>query len=218
MATSLSFSAPTTVTSWSSTPCSSIPGDLETRKTAFFLCDVQERFRAAILNFDAVVENSRRLATTSKLLHIPLVVTEQYPKGLGKTVEEIDIGHAVGVYEKTKFSMVIPEVEEVMKNGLCQEGLKQVVLFGVEAHVCVQQTAIDLLKKGLEVVVVADASSSRSSADRLLSFDRLRGVGAVVTSTEAVLFQLIQDKNHEKFKEIQALVKSLPPDAGLCKL
>jgi len=189
-----------------------VKGDLNPHKHIFLMCDIQERFRGAIKNFDAVVENAKRLATASIILRRPLIVTEQYPQGLGKTVSDIPINEAVGVFEKTKFNMIVEEVEELL---LALSNLRQIVIFGVETHVCVQQTVLDLLKRDYEVFVVADATSSRTSVDRTMALQLMRDAGATVTTTESVLFQLIADKNHEKFKEIQALVKSLPPDSGL---
>jgi len=196
-----------------------IPGDLDPSSCVFLMCDIQEKFRPAISNFEAVVENARRLTSASNILNIPLIVTEQYPKGLGNTVAEIPTGHAKGVFEKTKFSMFVPEVDAALRED---QSLDQIVLFGVETHVCIQQTVLDLIKKGrpysarpFEVFLVADASSSRSNVDRKFALERLRALGAIVTTTESILFQLVGDKNHPNFKEIQYLVKTLPPDAGL---
>ncbi|KAI8486883.1 Isochorismatase domain-containing protein 1 [Branchiostoma belcheri] len=108
--------------------------------------------------------------------------------------------------------MVVPEVEEVLKS---MPVVRSVVLFGIEAHVCVQQTALDLLARGVEVHVIADATSSRSQMDRVYAFDRLRQAGAVITTSESTLLQLVADKNHPKFKEIQGLIKVSAPDSGL---
>ncbi|PIK44071.1 hypothetical protein BSL78_19088 [Apostichopus japonicus] len=188
------------------------PGTLSVTCTAFLLCDMQEKFRPAIKHFDEILEVANRLVKTSKILDIPLIATEQYPKGLGKTVEELDIDHAKGVFEKTKFSMVIPAVEEQLSK---LPTLTTVVLFGVETHVCVEQTAIDLVKRGLDVHVVADATSSRSMMDRMIAFEHLRQSGVMVTTSEAVIFQLLGDKENPKFKEVQALVKTLAPTSGL---
>lgn len=188
----------------------SVPGDLLAENCCFFLYDIQERFLPVITSVDSVIVNAKRLAMASQILNVPLVVTEQYPKGLGKTADEIPIGHAKIVVEKTKFTMVVPEVEAVME----EMQAKQIVVFGVETHVCVQQTVIDLLKRGFEVFVVADASSSRSQTDRTFALERLRGAGAIITTTESILFQLIADKQHPSFKEIQSLIKTLPPNAG----
>jgi len=193
-----------------------VKGDLKKQHCMFFMCDIQERFRPVILHFDSVIENARRLATASQILDIPLVVTEQYPKGLGKTVSEIPIDHAKIVKEKTRFTMLVDDVELAMEDYWSHKtpGL-QIVVFGVETHVCVQQTVLDLLKRDKEVFVVADASSSRTRADRTFALQRLRDAGAIITTTESVLFQCIGHKDHDKFKDIQALIKSLPPDCGL---
>ncbi|CAF0709452.1 unnamed protein product [Brachionus calyciflorus] len=184
---------------------------LDLSSTAFFLCDMQEKFRPAILYFNEIAEIAQRLVTATNLLNIPLVVTEQYPKGLGPTISSLNIDHAALKQEKTRFSMFSLEVE----NLLVQNSIKKVVLFGVEAHVCVLQTAIDLLNNGYGVHVVADASSSRSLTDKLYAFDRLRQAGCIVTTHESVLMQLVNDKNHEKFKEIQKLILPLAPNTGL---
>ncbi|XP_045171568.2 isochorismatase domain-containing protein 1-like [Mercenaria mercenaria] len=192
-------------------------GNIIAGKTVFFCCDMQEKFRPAIQYFSDIVTCASRLLEASKILEIPVIVTEQYSKGLGKTVSELDISHAAGVFDKTKFSMVLPEVEEKMKH-LCEGDVTHVVLFGIEAHVCVQQTVIDLLEKRIVVHVIADACSSRSQMDRQFAYERFRAMGATVTTSEAILLQLVGDKNHPKFKEIQGLIKTSAPTSGLVKL
>ncbi|XP_005109628.1 isochorismatase domain-containing protein 1 [Aplysia californica] len=189
-------------------------GDIDVSQTVVFVCDIQERFRNAISFFPQIAEISNRLTEATRILDIPLVVTEQYPKGLGSTVPEVNISNAVGVYPKTKFSMVLPEVEEKMKT-LCGGNVKHVILCGIETHVCIQQTVIDLLKRDIEVHVVADAVSSRAQTDRLFALERFRHMGATVTTSEAILLQLVGDKDHPKFKEVQGLIKASAPDTGL---
>ncbi|CAH1788071.1 unnamed protein product [Owenia fusiformis] len=191
-----------------------VVGNLILDKTSFFCCDIQEKFRPVIKYFDDIVLVSKRLVSAASILDSPLVVTEQYPKGLGKTVAELEIDNAVGVFPKTKFTMLIPEVKEAM-TSLCGGTLEHIILFGIEAHVCVQQTALDLLSLGYDVHVVADAVSSRSQMDRQFAFERLRQAGAVVTTSEAVLLQLVGDKEHAKFKDIQSLIKTSAPVSGL---
>jgi nicotinamidase-related amidase len=117
----------------------------------------------------------------------------------------------IKIFPKTKFSMYLPEI----KSFVHEKGIKTVILCGVETHVCVQQTTLDLLADKISVFVIADGCSSRSLTDRLYAFERLRQAGAIITTHESVLFQLIGDKEHEKFKEIQALVKDKSPDTGL---
>ncbi|KAK3606497.1 hypothetical protein CHS0354_041448 [Potamilus streckersoni] len=189
-------------------------GNLAADKTVFFCCDMQEKFRPAIAYFSDIVTCAGRLVKAANILNIPLIATEQYPKGLGNTVPELDVSHAVGVFSKTKFSMVISEVEEKLKT-LCGGDVQHIVLFGIEAHVCVQQTVIDLLERNYDVHVVADACSSRNMMDRVFAYQRFQHSGAIVTTSEAVLLQLIGDKDHPKFKEIQGLIKDKAPDSGL---
>ncbi|KAK7089527.1 isochorismatase domain-containing protein 1-like [Littorina saxatilis] len=189
-------------------------GDIKLNRTVFFLCDMQERFRPVIKYFNEVVEVAKRLTAATRILDIPLVVTEQYPKGLGSTVSELDVSNAVCKVPKTKFSMVLPEVEGTLKT-LCDGKVEHVVLFGIETHVCIQQTVIDLLARGVEVHVVADGCSSRSQMDRKFALERFGHMGAMVTTSEAVLLQLVGDKDHPKFKEVQGLIKVSAPESGL---
>lgn len=131
-------------------------------------------------------------------------MTEQNPDRLGNTVAEFDTKHAVGNYAKTKFSMVIPEVVEFLEKS---NGLETIVLMGLETHICVEQTAMDLLSLERFIVhVAADCVLSRTSEDRILALNRLEKMGCIITSSENVLFKLIKDKNHPKFNDIRKLV------------
>ncbi|XP_030829138.1 isochorismatase domain-containing protein 1 [Strongylocentrotus purpuratus] len=188
-------------------------GNISPETAALFVCDMQERFKPAIKYFDDIAVVAKRLIEGANILAIPVIVTEQYPKGLGHTVEELDISKAIGVYPKTKFSMVVPEVEAQLTQNLTN--VKSIILLGIEAHVCIQQTTLDLLARGYEVHVVADAVSSRSMMDRQFAYERLRQFGAIITTSESVLFQLLGDKDHPKFKQIQGLVKTSAPVSGL---
>ncbi|NWR58160.1 ISOC1 protein, partial [Bucorvus abyssinicus] len=143
-------------------------GNLTPSSTVFFCCDMQERFRPAIKYFGDIISVGQRLLQGARLLGIPVIVTEQYPKGLGSTVQEIDLTGAKLVLPKTKFSMVLPEVEAALAEI---PGVRSIVLFGVETHVCIQQTALELIGRGLEVHIVADATSSRSMMDRMFALE-----------------------------------------------
>ncbi|CAG0889011.1 unnamed protein product [Darwinula stevensoni] len=191
-------------------------GMLDPSFTVFFCCDFQEKFAPAILHFKEILDVSKRLVEASKMLGIPLIATEQYPKGLGKTVTELDVssGNALGVVEKTEFSMCVEPVLAQLKQA-CGGSAKSIVLFGIEAHVCVEQTAIDLKSLGYDVHVVADATSSRSQEDRMLAFQRLQQIGCFITTHENVLFKLIRSKDHPKFKEVQKLIIERVPSTGL---
>ncbi|MBZ3874226.1 Isochorismatase domain-containing protein 1 [Sciurus carolinensis] len=187
-------------------------GNLTPSSTVFFCCDMQERFRPAIKYFGDIISVGQRLLQGARILGIPVIVTEQYPKGLGSTVQEIDLTGVKLVLPKTKFSMVLPEVEAALAEI---PGVRSVVLFGVETHVCIQQTALELIGRGIEVHIVADATSSRSMMDRMFALERLARTGIIVTTSEAVLLQLVADKDHPKFKEIQNLIKASAPESGL---
>eukprot|EP00112_Aurelia_sp_Birch-Aquarium-sp1_P020972 Seg5520.2 transcript_id=Seg5520.2/GoldUCD/mRNA.D3Y31 product="Isochorismatase domain-containing protein 2" protein_id=Seg5520.2/GoldUCD/D3Y31 len=186
-------------------------GKVMTDTTAFFLCDMQEKFRPMIKYYPEIITVANRLVQAAGVLKIPLIATEQYPKGLGNTVSEIDTSNAE-VFPKTVFSMWTPEVQEHLKQ---YPNLKSVVIFGIETHVCVQQTTLDLLEKDYEVHVVADSCSSRSMVDRMYGLERMKQSGAFITTSESILFMLMKDAKHPNFKEVQSLVMTSAPDSGL---
>ncbi|KAK6031647.1 isochorismatase family protein [Ostertagia ostertagi] len=132
---------------------------LSPKNSALFVCDLQERFRNVIQFFPGIAETSKRMVDAAKILQMPIIVTEQYPKGLGHTIPDLGLGD-IKKYEKTRFSMCVPEVDAVLQNA------ENIILVGIEAHVCVLQTTLDLLEKGKNVHVVVDAVSSRSLPDR----------------------------------------------------
>ncbi|KAJ3287515.1 Isochorismatase domain-containing protein 1 [Borealophlyctis nickersoniae] len=171
--------------------------------TAFLLCDIQERFRSFIWNYPHVINTASKMVAASKLLNIPVVVTEQNPKALGSTVKELDISNAAVVAAKTKFSMMVPEVEGFIK----EKKIKSVVLFGIESHVCVLQTALDFLAKDYHVIVLADGVSSMNRHEAKISLTGLGRAGATITSSESILFELMGDSNHPQFRAVSGLVK-----------
>jgi nicotinamidase-related amidase len=185
----------------------------------FLLCDVQERFRHVLHKFPAVICRSNRLLTAANELRMPTLVTEQYSKGLGHTVSEIDVSslaaHGGGVFEKTTFSMLSPGVQ-VHLDGLGDQYTNFVVC-GLEAHVCVQQTALDLLEAGKSVHLCVDGISSGSQTDRAAGLRRAERAGAILTTTEAVMMELIRTKDHPSFKAISNALKDtkLSPDLAL---
>ncbi|KAI8343285.1 Isochorismatase-like protein [Chlamydoabsidia padenii] len=139
----------------------------------------------------------------SKLLDFPVVVTEHYPKGLGATVAELDISDAALFLSKTKFSMYIPEVQQFLQ----KHNIKSVLLLGIESHVCVLQTALDLLDNNYDVHILADGVSSCNHPEIDIALARMQQAGAVITTSESALFQLVQDAKHDKFKGISNLIK-----------
>ena len=174
---------------------------LDRERAALVIVDVQEGFRPAVLDFDRVARNAGVLAQGAHALGLPVVVTEQYPKGLGATAPEVGayIDGAEPV-EKTVFSAA-------RVDGFDLRGRDQALICGIETHVCVWQTANDLLVQGVEVHVARDAVSSRTEENRELGLGRMEGAGAVVTSVETALFELLGGAGTDEFKTVQGLIK-----------
>ncbi len=181
------------------------PRLLDPKATALLVIDVQERFRSAIAEFDSMAAGCAKLVRAFRLLGLPVLVTEQYPKGLGHTVAEVK--EALGpaeIPEKTAFSSMgcagVPERLQAL-------GAQSILACGIETHVCVQQTVHDLLAAGYPVQVAVDAVQSRHAADREVALRRMEAAGAVLTTTEMAAFELLADARHPRFKEVQALFK-----------
>ncbi|OWR43047.1 isochorismatase domain containing protein [Danaus plexippus plexippus] len=144
------------------------------------------------------------MVEAAKHFNIPVYVSEQYPRGLGHTTKEINTDNVALVYGKTKFSMYTPELQAKLKSDV--PNLGSVVLFGIEAHVCIEQTVIDLLNEDLTVHVVADGVSSRSLLDRSLALQRMQSIGCFVTTAENVLFKLLKDKENPRLQSIGCFI------------
>ncbi|XP_073408235.1 isochorismatase domain-containing protein 2 [Dendrobates tinctorius] len=189
-------------------------GKLGQHSSVLFLCDMQEKFRHNISFFNQIVSVSARILQTAKILEIPVVVTEQYPRGLGLTVPELGTD-GIKKYTKTCFSMLTPEVEDELRSI---PERRSVILCGIETQACIMSTTLDLLENGFDVHVVADACSSRSQVDRFVALSRMKQSGAFLTTSEGVILQLLQDAAHPKFKEVQKIIKDPAPDSGILTL
>jgi nicotinamidase-related amidase len=178
---------------------------LNRERTALVVVDVQEAFRPAVADFDETVRNTAILVQGATALGVPILVTEQYPKGLGNTVPEL-ARHLDDIepIEKVCFSAAD---SERFRRELERSGRDQVLLCGIESHVCVNQTADDLIGRGLHVQVAEDAVSSRTPENRRLGLHKMERAGAVITSTETALFELLGAAGTPEFKEVQKLVK-----------
>ncbi len=174
-------------------------------QAVLLVVDVQERLHPVMWNKERVEANVARLLRAFQVLSLPVFVTEQYPKGLGPTITALrELVPDLRPYEKLHFSCCA--VWPLMRD-LQDLGRFQVVLCGIEAHVCILQTAMDLLHSGYQVHVPADAVSSRRELDWQIALDRMRRSGVVVTTTEAALFELLEVAGTTEFKQISQLVK-----------
>jgi nicotinamidase-related amidase len=175
---------------------------LTAESAVLLLIDMQERLMPAIYHGDLVVARAVRLAEASRLLDVPIRATEQYPAGLGPTVEPL-AAYPQATLAKTAFSAVA----DPGFSNLLPAGVSQIVVAGCEAHVCVLQTVLALLGPGRHVLMVADAIGSRDPADRTAAIDRARQHGASIVTSEMVLFEWLRDSQHPKFREVQKLLK-----------
>jgi nicotinamidase-related amidase len=174
---------------------------LDRDRALLVVVDVQEAFRPAVIDFEWVARNAGILVQGARALDVPVVVTEQYPKGLGRTAPEV-AEHLDGLepIEKVCFSAAAAD-------GFDPAGRDQALVCGIESHVCVSQTAHDLLDRGLEVHVAGDAVTSRTEENRVLGLRKMEGSGAIVTSVETALFELLGAAGSDEFKTVQGLIK-----------
>ena len=173
---------------------------LDRARTALVVIDVQEAFAKAVERFEQVAAQTEILVRGARTLELPVVVTEQYPHGLGDTIPQVR--EALGEVErlpKTVFSAA-------RADGFDLAGRDQALVCGIETHVCVNQTVHDLLAGGVEVHVAVDAVSSRTAANRELGLRKMEESGAILTSVETALFELLGAAGTDEFKTIQKLV------------
>jgi nicotinamidase-related amidase len=184
-----------------------LSGRLESDRTTLVVVDVQEAFRKAIPDFDRIAKATATLIEGAETIGIPIVITEQYPKGLGETVPEV-AGHLPdGVVPLEKVVFAASEAE-----GFDLEGRDQVLVCGVETHVCVNQTALDLLASGVEVQVAEDAVGSRFEQNKRVGLQKMERAGAVMTSVETALFELLGRAGTDEFKQVQKLILDYAPN------
>ena len=174
---------------------------LDRGRAALVIVDVQEAFRPAVREFETVAAGVASLIRGARILGLPVVVTEQYPKGLGATVPEV-AEHLDGIEPIAKVSF-----SAAAADGFDLGARDQVLVCGIESHVCVSQTAHDLLDRGVEVHVARDAVTSRTEANSELGLHKMEGSGAVLTSVETALFELLGAAGTDEFKRVQELVK-----------
>jgi nicotinamidase-related amidase len=182
------------------------PALLRRERTGLILVDVQEAFRPVIDRFDETVAACGLLAEGFGVLGRPVLVSEQYPKGLGATVGEVAgrLPDGVEPIEKLRFSACGVQAFDA---ALEAAGCRAWVVAGIEAHVCVNQTVLDLLDRGYEAYIASDATSSRTPANKALALERMAEAGAVVTGAEMALFEMLEVAGSPEFKAISKLVR-----------
>jgi len=173
--------------------------------SCLLVVDVQSKLAPVVAGSERVVENTATLMKSAARLGVPMLVSEQYPQGLGATVDDLAcLAPNDSVVEKVDFSCLGDAAFAERFDGL---GRNQAVVAGMEAHVCVLQTAMHLIERGTDVYVVSDAVSSRQLGNAEMALERLRGAGAEVVTTEMVVFEWLGRAGTPEFKELSALIK-----------
>ncbi len=179
---------------------------LNSENSLILIIDVQEKLLNAVFNKQTLEKKAEIIAKTSKILNIPTIVTEQYPKGLGGTIVSVknSLDTSAEFFEKNSFSALDnAEVWDAIK----AYGKKQIIVFGIETHICVNQTVHALKEAGYEVYVIKDACGSRSEDEYTAGLERMKSNGAEILTTEIALFEWLRGAKHPNFKEVQSLIK-----------
>jgi nicotinamidase-related amidase len=174
--------------------------------TALLVVDVQEKLIRLVPGAAQIIWNIRRLLDAAELFKLKVLATEQYPQGLGGTTAEL-AGRLGKIPAKVAFSCLACN----NTRSAIEAGVQKVLLVGIEAHVCIQQTALDLLSAGYRVYIAVDAVGSRANLDRKIALRRMESAGATLTTTESVLFEWCAVAGTPEFKQISALVRQQPP-------
>jgi len=178
---------------------------LNRKTTGLLIIDIQERINAVMKYRTRVIRNTVKLIRGFQILKLPIFITEQYRKGLGPTERLIlNALKPSDIIEKLNFSCCA--VSSLMEQ-LQAKKIRQIVVCGIEAHVCVLQTCLDLLAEGFQVHLVCDAISSRKKLDHQTAIDRMRDAGVILTTTEIALFELLEQAGTAQFKQISQLIK-----------
>ena len=173
--------------------------------TVLVVIDVQEKLFVKMEEKERIAENICKLIQFSDVLKIPIILTEQYPKGLGPTITEVrELTSSIKPIEKVEFSCL---ASSAFKERLAEIHARNLVLTGIEAHICVAQTAIEALTNGYRVYVVSDAISSRRREDRTVAIERMRQQGVTIVTSEMLMYEILRKAGTPEFKKILELIK-----------
>ena len=181
------------------------PKMLSADKCLLLVVDIQDAFLNHIEQMDQVIKRSRIMIEAAKLLDLPLIATEQYPQALGRTVKVLrDALGDIRYYDKVCFSCC---GDETIKKAIIDSSRSQILMVGIETHVCVLQTAFNLLEMDKQVFIASDAVSSRRQNDTEIALHRLQQQGVIITTTETAIMEMTASSKHPAFREISRLIK-----------
>ncbi|HLR20880.1 MAG TPA: hydrolase [Tissierellaceae bacterium] len=178
--------------------------NLNREDSVLFVIDIQEKLVPAMKGKEKVIDNNRILLEGAKEMNIPIIATEQYPKGLGSTVDEIkEFLNEEDIFSKNSFTAYIDDVKEKLE----ELNKKKIIITGMETHVCVYQTTRDLIEAGYDVHVVNDGVASRTKENYINALEQMKEMGAVINNTETIVFDLLKIAGTPEFKKMSKLIK-----------
>jgi len=178
---------------------------LSSKVNALIIIDIQEKIIKPIFNKDSLIKNIKKLIDAYQILEENIYISEQNPLKLGVTIPELLPLAGFSKIEKMEFSLAnIPEFLKELKN----KKITNLIVCGIETHICIQQTVLDCLQKGFEVILVSDAMSSRNRVDHEIGLQRMIQKGATLTTTESIIFELCKTADRKEFKEIRKIIMS----------
>ena len=172
---------------------------------ALIIVDIQEKIINPVFNKDSITKNIKKLIDSYQILEENIFVSEQNPLKLGKTIPELLPKGGFNKIEKMEFSLA--NIKEFLKE-LKNKKITNLIVCGIETHICIQQTVLDCLQKGFEVILISDAMGSRNRVDHEIALQRMMQKGAILTTTESIIFELCKTANRKEFKEIREIIVS----------
>ena len=172
---------------------------------ALIIIDVQEKIIRAISNKDSINKNIKKLIDAYQILEENIFISEQNPFKLGATIPELLPKNGFKKIEKMEFSLA--DIQDFLKE-VKNKKITNLIVCGIETHICIQQTVLDCLQKGFEVILVSDAMSSRNRVDHEIALQRMIQAGAILTTTESIIFELCKTADREEFKEVRNIIMS----------
>ena len=175
------------------------------KKNALLIVDIQEKIIKKIFNKNSIINNIKKLLNAYQILEENIYVSEQNPLKLGVTIPELLPYNKFKKIEKMEFSLAH---KDEFINDLKKENITNLIVCGIETHICIQQTVLDCIQKGFEMILIYDAMASRNTMDHEIAIQRMLNQGAIVTTTESIIFELCKTANRKEFKEIRNIIIS----------
>ena len=180
---------------------------LSSKENALLIIDIQEKILRPIFNKDSIIKNIKKLINAYQILEENIFISEQNPLELGVTIPELSLSLIAEFrkFEKMEFSLA--KLEDFLKE-LKDKKITNLIVCGIETHICIQQTVLDCLQKGFEVILISDSMGSRNRVDHEIALQRMTQSGAILTTTESIIFELCKTADREEFKEIRNIIMS----------